>query len=304
MRKIRKNLGYSQLDVKEIGSISADTLRRIESGKVIPRYDTLELLSIVYKQDLLEVLKKYRQEKLLFEYHDDLDYIITSTDKHEIIKLQECIEARIKSIDYNTVLNPKEIDQFLAFIKAFKVHNTGHSTEIKIVKVNLINKLRLTIPSFNIKKFDTFNYCYIEYRILLLLSLLIAKEDDFTQSNKILYFILSQLLDDKFKTKYIESLIAKVYSNIAYNYHMLDKHQKVIEVCCKGINYCLDKDVFRPLYLLYYRQGIAQFHQGAREYQASIENSFYLLKTTQNNTLLKKYVKASKDKYGIVIPGF
>ncbi|WP_350342931.1 helix-turn-helix transcriptional regulator [Proteinivorax tanatarense] len=304
LRRIRKNIGYNQLDVEQIVAISADTIRRIEAGQVIPRYETLELLSLVYKQDLLDVLKSYRCEKLLYEYHDDLDYAITSGNKEKIKELQNQIETNITSIDHTNILNPKEIDQFLAFIKALKVHITGQLVEVQIAKVDLINNLRLTIPSFDLKKFDSYNYCYIEYRILLLISLLIVKEEKFSFSNKILYFILYELLNDKFKTQYIDSLIAKVYSNIAYNFHRLDEHPQVIKICIKGINYCLKNDVFRPLYLLYYRQGIAQYHLGVENYVTSVENAFYLLKSTGNNELLKKYIEVSKEKYGIIIPNF
>src|SRR5690606_24917653 len=81
LRRIRKNLGFSQAEVQQKVGVSVDTIRKIESGRVIPRYDTLELLSVAYKQDLLELLKNSRSNKFLMEYHDDLDYVIARYDK-------------------------------------------------------------------------------------------------------------------------------------------------------------------------------------------------------------------------------
>ena len=77
LKKIRTRLGFSQAYVQEIVGVSIDTIRKIESGRVVPRYDTLELLSVAYKEDLLDLLKNSRSNKFLMEYHDELDYIIT-----------------------------------------------------------------------------------------------------------------------------------------------------------------------------------------------------------------------------------
>ncbi|MGH2331959.1 helix-turn-helix domain-containing protein [Thermoanaerobacter mathranii] len=60
LKNIRKSLGLSQTDVSEYGFINRDTLRKIENGKVIPKQETLELLSNLYKKDLNELLLRYR----------------------------------------------------------------------------------------------------------------------------------------------------------------------------------------------------------------------------------------------------
>jgi len=52
LREIRKSLGYTQENVVTGTGLSAETLRKLENGISIPRYDTIEILSMFYKTDL------------------------------------------------------------------------------------------------------------------------------------------------------------------------------------------------------------------------------------------------------------
>lgn len=58
--QIRQNLCLTQNDICELASIDPVTIRRIEKGKVVPRLNTLEVLSPIFKQDLTTLLLKYR----------------------------------------------------------------------------------------------------------------------------------------------------------------------------------------------------------------------------------------------------
>lgn len=60
LRYIRKSLKLTQKDIANRAFINIDTLRRIENGKVMPKQETLDLMSIILKRDLNEVLLKYR----------------------------------------------------------------------------------------------------------------------------------------------------------------------------------------------------------------------------------------------------
>ena len=66
LRDIRKGLNLTQQDVSDMSGVNLDTLRKLENGYVVPRYDTLEILSITYKIDLLEVLLRSVPQYLLF----------------------------------------------------------------------------------------------------------------------------------------------------------------------------------------------------------------------------------------------
>lgn len=70
MQRIRKQIGLSRDTVAEQSGVNRDTLRRIEKGEVIPKFETLEILSPIYHTDLNQLLLEYRTEDM--EYLNDL----------------------------------------------------------------------------------------------------------------------------------------------------------------------------------------------------------------------------------------
>lgn len=301
LKEIRKNLGLSQLDIQNLAGVSSDALRRIEKGEVIPRYETLELLSSIYKEDLLELLKSSRVNKLLTEYHDELDDIITCYDDKKIKQLEEDIRNSFSGPNQTTIINPNEVVQFLLLIRGATLYNSRFSSDHNDARNILLDALRLTIPSFNLSRFKEFKYNYIELRILLLLSILIAEDKEVELSNKILLFIRERLLQGT-PSKYTDYLVIKIYTNLAYNYHLEDNHRNVIKVTTQGIAYCVEHETMHGLNLLYYRKGIAEFLTRKRTYMETLLSSFFILKVTNRNDLMDIYLEVTEQKYGIQIP--
>lgn len=301
LKKLRKSLGFSQIDVQEKVGVNVDTIRKVESGLVIPRYDTLELLSVAYKEDLLELLKNCRSNKFLMEFYDDLDYIITCYDKASTANLKAKLLQNF-SADLNlSIVNPLELQQFIIFVDCVDAYYADIYSPNITAKQALVNALQLTIPNYNIKKFQRYKYSYIEFRILILISLFIANERNFAFSNEILYYILEKISDRTYITKYLDFLIINLRFNIAYNYHMLDNHAKVIEVADTGIAYCIEKRTNHALFSLYYRKAIAQYKLGDSQYIESMKTAFYLIKAVKIPKLLEQYQKITLEKYGIFI---
>ena len=301
LKEIRKNLGLSQLDIQSLAGVSSDALRRIEKGEVIPRYETLELLSSIYKEDLLELLKSSRVNKLLTEYHDELDDIITCYDDQKIKKLEEDIRESFSGANQNSIINPNEVVQFLLLIRGTTLYNSRFSSDHKDARNILLDALKLTLPKFQLEKFKNYKYNYIELRILLLISILIAEDNEIAISTSILYFILDRLKSNA-TSKYQDLLLIKIYTNISYNYHLEDNHRKVIKVSDEGIQYCLEHETMHGLNSLYYRKGIAEFKLRHRSFKTSLFSSFFILKMTGREDLLDIYVEVTKEQYGIDIP--
>ena len=55
IKNIRRSLKMTQRSVRERVGISENTLMKIEKGLVIPKYETLELLSLAFKLDLTAI---------------------------------------------------------------------------------------------------------------------------------------------------------------------------------------------------------------------------------------------------------
>ena len=300
LKNTRKELGLSQIDIQNSAGVSVDALRRIEKGEVIPRYETLELLSALYKQDLLELLKSSRNNKLLTEYFDELDSLMTTYDDKKMKRLEDDIRNSFSNEDRSSIVNPNEVIQFLLLIRGTNLYYSRISNDQVDSKNILLDAIKLTIPGFNITEFRTYNYSYIELRILLFLSILTAQNDAIELSNDILYFILDRLRNSS-TSKYLSYLIIRIYTNLAYNYHLQDNHLKVIEISDEGISYCLHQETTHRLFLLFYRKGIAEFLLKRETYKATLQSSFFLLKITNNQNLLDVYLEVTKQKYSINI---
>lgn len=300
LKNTRKELGLSQTDIQNSAGVSVDALRRIEKGEVIPRYETLELLSALYKQDLLELLKSSRNNKLLTEYFDELDGLMTSYDDKKMKNLEADIRKSFTNDDHSSIVNPNEVIQFLLLIRGTSLYYSRISNDQLDAKNILLDAIRLTIPGFKIADFRTYNYSYIELRILMFLSILTAQNEEVELSNDILYFILDRLQNSS-TSKYLSHLIIKIYSNLSYNYHLQDNHSKVIEICDECISYCLRQETTYGLFLLYYRKGIAEYQLKQEPYIQTLYASFFLLKITNNENLLDVYLEATKQMYNIDI---
>jgi transcriptional regulator with XRE-family HTH domain len=300
LKNARKELGLSQIDIQNSAGVSVDALRRIEKGEVIPRYETLELLSALYKQDLLELLKSSRNNKLLTEYFDELDGLITSYDDKKMKILEDDIRKSFTIDNRSSIVNPNEVIQVLLYIRGANLYYSRISSDHIDAKNILLDALRLTIPNFKINEFRTYNYSYIELRILLFLSILIAQNNEVILSNEILYFILNRLQNSS-TSKYLTHLIIKIYANLSYNYHLLDNHAKVIEICDEGISYCLHQETTHVLFLLFYRKGIAEYLLKQETYITTLHSSFFLLTITNTQSLLDVYLEATKQMYNIDI---
>ncbi len=298
LKTLRKSLGLSQVEIQSKAGVSSDALRRIEKGEVIPRYETMELLSSIYKEDLLVLLKNARVDKLLSEYHDHLDELITFYDDEKMKSLEQEIKKNFSNNFQNSVVNPDEVLQLLELIRGTSLYNSRFKEDHEEAKKTLLDSLRRTLPDFTLKKYKNYKYSYIELRILLLLSILIAEKDSVTLSTKILSFIFDRLKDNSPST-YHHQLIIKIYTNLCYNYHLEDNHQLVIEMADQGINFCLSHETTHGLNSLYYRKGIAEYQLERSGYKSSLLKAFFILKLMGNDSLLEVYQEVTKAQYGI-----
>lgn len=80
LRDLRNSLGRSLKEVESESGVSYITLRRIENGETIPKFETLGYLSVAYKRDLLQDLRDYCNSNSLFSYYLRLEGLIVSYD--------------------------------------------------------------------------------------------------------------------------------------------------------------------------------------------------------------------------------
>ncbi len=303
IKSIRINAELAQIDVYEKTGISTDTLRRLENGMSIPRYDTLKILSEFYKVNLITVLDYNSFETDLLNYYDRLEQFI---DHHDLDKLKNLIEDfnlyRQNFIEKDVLIkNEKELIQFELLLDGFR-YLYCEDTDVKSnAKSCFINSLQVTIPAFKLNDYRKYKYDFFELKILLFLSISLSETDNFDTSNALLDFILQEIKNDPCISNNWNILIVKVYLNLAYNAHRLSNHDDVIQYANLGIQFCKENYLLYSLFQLYYRLGIAQFLSGKMGYRSSLNKAIQLLKIQDSDHLLDYYVQNTYSEYNIDI---
>jgi transcriptional regulator with XRE-family HTH domain len=297
LREIRKSLGYTQDNVVTGTGLSGETLRKLENGLVVPRYDTIEMLSLFYKTDLQAVLNNYKSSSELIKYYEIIDYHIVGYHTASIISTidsfnQFLSESTLKLIDI------KELHQLkLLFHGLYLSYTTNDAPDvIDTVIDTYIESIRICNPAFSIEHWRQFKYSNVELRILFALASLYGVRRACELSNALLFFI-NDSMDFSFSSKHIDKLlIAKAFVLISYNYHRMDQHELALEYASKGIAYCNQHAIMSNLALLLARKGTAMYFLKQTGYLECFDQALSLLVVQDNFELAEIYRKAF-EKY-------
>lgn len=120
LKNLRKTLNLTQKEVSKKGMINIETLRRIENGYVMPKYETIETLSIVYRVDLLSVFSSLRTSNVLFDLYKELDRAIVNYNVNCVFDLNNQLKAISLQKEKIKLVNIKEIAQFELFINGIE----------------------------------------------------------------------------------------------------------------------------------------------------------------------------------------
>lgn len=301
LKKIRESIGYSQNDVQNLCGINTDTLRRIENGYTIPKYDTLELLSQIYKIDLLNILRKARSHEQLYSYYERLDSLISSYNIEILKDLDKDFQAFVHSEESNKLVNNIIYSQFTLILKGIREYYQEDKAEVLNSLYTFEKAIKCSVSEFTIENFQEFNYNLFELRILLLVALALSEHKKYELSNKILNYILDEMISFSFNDIQVSLLIIKVYLKLAYNFHNLSEDEKTLEYAVKGIDYSVENNIMFALYALYYRKGIAEFMLSKEDYIDSLHKSIQILEIQEKFDLAKLYKDITLDKYKILI---
>ncbi|WP_192930193.1 helix-turn-helix domain-containing protein [Alkaliphilus pronyensis] len=296
LKSTRINLGFTQKDVEKITGITSDSLRRVEQGQVLLRFDTLILLSMAYKKDLIEDLKVYCNSTRLLSYYTRLEDLIINYRLETLQNLRQDYYDYIKCFEPDTPINYHVECQFEKLLSGISKYNS--STPQDSLE-DFIDAMRINNTLFNIYNYHQFKYTVFEMRILLLIALALSTKNEFASSNDMLVYCLKRVNLNRNST-YNEKLLAiKIYFNLSYNYHRIDCHDKAHKYSVKGIDFCNKHYISYGLATLLYRKGIAEFFLNKPKYLMTLNQSLTLLLIEEKESLAKKYIDITYKNYGI-----
>ena len=297
LRKLRRDLGLTQKEVESLSGLTADALRRIENGEVVPRYDTLLYLSHTYKKDLLAVLKSYSTANDLFGFYSRLEDFIFSNDMAALGQLSHDFSNYVKNNpEKGTLVNGAVVNQFKLMLSGVAKYYSPDSEESYEY---FCAALRVSHPTFTPELYDQFRYYEFESRILLMVAVSLSGLPDL--SNRILLFCLKNLNDDLQATIYEKYLRVKIYFNLSYNYHSMDDDQNALLNANKGIECCNKYYLSYSLGHLLYRKGVAELLLGIPSYLQSLQLAVQILDIQNAGELAEKYRTITKETYGIIL---
>lgn len=276
IRKERKNLCLTQKEVtflagvnNDIPGLSVETLRRIEGGKVIPKFETLELLSTVYKKDLNSLILKYRisNYSYFYEIKSILERKFTNNELHTLnIELEELnsISNNISNSFYK-----KSIKQLILLTEALILYENRQNHNEALAK--LIKAIKIFTPSFKLNDYKSFVYSSIEIRLLMNIALVLNKLDYEKKYEKILEFCVENL-------EFNEKLYPQLCHNLSGVYRRNKNFKKALKYSNIGIKSSQQNRNLNVLNILYYGKGIAEYKLDKKEYIESLNTSIALSK--------------------------
>lgn len=298
MKNVRKSLDLTQIDVVNLCNVNVETLRRLEKGQVIPKYDTLEYLSDAYKMDVMSLFSFFRSSEALYNFYNYVDEIIIEYNLDKLTSLENEYREILNDVKLDQIINKTQMDQMSLIVRGIKEFNKEQYGEcLDTFK----ETMKLSNKQFEIEKYNQFKYTELDYRILLLIALGLSEVKELEQANLLLELILKKFTALARVHENDKKLLIKVYSNLSYNCHCLDDFKKALKYADKGIQYCNNNSTTYGLFLLYYRRGVAKFLLGKRNYKKDFEYCIMLLEMKKNKKLIELYKRITKEKYGIEI---
>lgn len=298
LRKLRTSLGYTQENVASMSRLATDTLRRIENGEVVPRYDTLIHLSLTYKKDLLAVLASYSSANELFDFYYRFEDVILFNDLAALGQLEADFEEYMSTGGGISVLvNIAVADQFRLMLSGANKHYTANSRE---AFEDFCAAMKISHSNFEPELFAQFKYTEFELRILFMIATSLAHQKA-DLSNEMMLLCLERLDGSRHATLHEKLLRIKIFTNLSYNYHRLDDHKNALNVAIQGINFCNENYLAHHLAALLYRKGIAQYHLGEPQYLESLQLSINMLQIQGGNELAERYKAVTHETYGITL---
>ncbi|MDW7661423.1 MAG: helix-turn-helix transcriptional regulator [Bacillota bacterium] len=304
IRTLRQESNLSQADVYNLIGISQDTLRRIENGYTIPKFETLEYLSLLYKTDIVSLLSKTR---IGHHYaHGNIaqtlnDMILNNDFNH--------LDRAINFIN-ETIANDKELPtdhMLLSKLFQFKVlveiiheykHELFDSKHTSEIEKKILDSVALTINKFDLNYLEIYQLDFIEIRLLIIYCEILRLNNQYQGALDILAILLEKTsIKLKYDDNYLD-LLFKIYFNISYCHHRNDDHQNVVSSCDKGLQICIEHSDYSLMHAFLFRKAVALFNLGEKDQSEQlIKQCITILKIIGNEQLAVQYKKIFDKMY-------
>ena len=213
LKDIREKLGLTQKQVVDMALMDERTLRRMERGKVIPKLETLEALSVIYKTDLVSAIIESR-----------------ITDYSMLLQTQRNIDLKLINEEMSNFENEYYkilITQFKFFLYGIRYYkNKEYQNAIDMY----INAIKQTLNDFSLDNYKEYSFSLMEIRILMNIALVEDKCEQDEKYEEILKFCINQCDENN-------EIYPRICHNLAGVYRKKEEYSRALFYDNKGIEY-------------------------------------------------------------------
>lgn len=289
LKNIREKLGLTQKQVVDMAFIDERTLRRMELGKVIPKLETLEALSVIYKTDLVSAIIESRitDYSMLLQTQRNIDLKLINEEMSNFENEFKLIDKLLENIEneYYKIL----ITQFKFFLYGIRYYkNKEYQSALNMY----INAIKQTLNDFSLDNYKEYGFSLMEIRILMNIALVEDKCEQDEKYEEILKFCVNQCDENN-------EIYPRICHNLAGVYRKKEEYSRALLYDNKGIEICKKNMFADTLAVLYYGKAFAEYRLEKTEYKKSLDLSLQLCKIFEQIELMKQIIVNCEDVLGI-----
>lgn len=307
LRSLRNFSGFTQVELSQVTGIHVDTIRRIENGFVIPKHETIVLLSHALKINIGEIYTlTYKNDSLIHRLELITETILENHKENfekEVYKLESIIKSNRTSYALYSNRDIKKIKAYIITARDFLLGNKrGLNKSVEVLEDALFKELKNNKANAKIDSDDLIKklkFTYLDLMLLVLYGGVLGDLKRICESTTVLEFCQKRSKILKLQSIPYAKLQLKLIYNLAYNYHIYDYHRKVVRISEEGISLAQKYHLMYHLPQIYYRKGIAEYYLKDKSYTESLKKTLTLFDIYENFQLKSKYIEITEDVHGI-----
>ena len=290
LKQMRHSQHLTQKEVAERARISAETLRLVENGKVLPKLDTLIVLGQVYQRDILRLYSDhlyYNRQAFQQLIHTMEAYF----NRDDAKSLHSHLDLLIHLADHiQSGYHKQHLHQYIQFIRGVIFYDNDHAYDLALEHFE--TALKWTVPHFTVNALDDAIDQPLELRILMNMAFVYHKFKQYDVYGELLNHCYRQCSSDDW-------LFPKICHNLS-GFLIRNRHYaEGLSLSDEGIHSSLHIGNLTGLHFLYYQKAIAQFHLDDPEYRNTIHLALSLCEALKQDDMKERMLQQFRTSYDL-----
>jgi len=292
IKKMRKDLKFSQEEMAEKMFMSTRQLQRIENGQsdidILPFFSMLGLLGYHTEDFWLVYLDTKEYDD--YKQYRQLKKLVNDQRFEEIyVKLQE--------LEQGPLAKYKFMEQYFTLIKARVVPNLTLDAKMAL----LHDAIQMSIRDFDEEKIMSYRLTSPEMQIIYEMANVYDLQGKHEKAIELSVNLL-EILDDSRASEEDKGLFVPIlYLNLGLFYEQIGDYQKGLKFAHQSWDACKEYRNYRFIHLSLYRIAFCQLSLGEDEqfYKPFLVRSYHFASALSDHTFAKQIKESAEEDFGI-----